>query len=266
MMAGIESNLIRIEDSQAPVYRLERLDPVRSMFTEDKLTLIAPHLWDDPFENLLIKCGVEYESAPERGQVFFDSLRKPIFAQCWSHHRESDQIWRAYSTVIKDLTTMRNTSKDTERVQLRTTPGKLLSSLWNASPADPAESCFLGDIRYGTEEKIMQFVANEVGRMGIQAFSDSRGHAESVLFKREAFFGEQEARLVYVDWEGKTSCDTHFTIQLDANELVDEVVLDPRLGEADFRDRVKEIEGWGCTGNIRKSNLYQQKLFQICCP
>ena len=140
-------NMIRIDDQDAPIYRIFRLAHFREGIQNRELVLVPPHRWDDPFENLLTRCAISYARQPQRPQQFFDKLRKPLHAQCWSMVQESDTLWRAYSRVVKDRASNRNICPDDEGVQVRSTPRKLLNALWNWCMIDPSESCFLAACR-----------------------------------------------------------------------------------------------------------------------
>ena len=51
-------NLIDISDPDAPIYRTFRLAHFRAALSDQRMALVAPHLWDDPFENLVAHCGI----------------------------------------------------------------------------------------------------------------------------------------------------------------------------------------------------------------
>jgi hypothetical protein len=220
-------------------------------------------LWDDPFENLLISCGITYRNEPGRPQDFFDRLRKPLFAQCWSFAAESDALWRIYSTVDKDPGTQLNRVPDLEGMKLRTTPRKLLAALSAGVTTEPENTCFLGAVRYLPQEDLVQLVADEVSRDLIDAFAGARGHAESLLFKRAPFEHEREVRLMYVDWDAKNGSLETLSTAVRPSELIDEVILDPRLSADDVRLRHDQLRALGFSGGISKSPLYQRSLFEI---
>jgi len=119
-MTTIAKNYINIapSDLDRPVYRIMSVDRCVECVSERKLTLVSPRMWDDPFENLLLAATVKLENG-EIGDL--RSVRDSIFAQCWTKHRETDAMWRIYS------------SKN-DGVRVRSTPRKLLTALMLANP------------------------------------------------------------------------------------------------------------------------------------
>jgi hypothetical protein len=261
MSSNALQNLVRIEDPDAPVFRTLRMKWFRKMFEQNALVLVMPDLWDDPFENIIQWCAITYTNESKWRQEFLHQVRRPMFAQCWSHTYESDAIWRVYSTVSRDPNTGLNTTVDEEGLKIRTTPRKLIDALWKTSPTDPLDSCFLGEIRYLPERDITQYIADEIGRERINAFSNGRGHAETLLLKREPFEHEREIRLIYVGQ--RTDSMKFFNVPIDPNELIDEIILDPRLQPDDVRQREEVIRTLGYNGKVERSNLYQKKGFEI---
>jgi hypothetical protein len=256
-------NLIGLDNPDIQIYRTFRLRHLRQLLREKRLTLVAPALWDDPFENLIVSCVVTFLKDGRYQQKPFDQVRRPLFAQCWSLAAESDALWRVYSTVIKDPASGRTMSVDNEGVKIRTTARKLLTALWQASPPPPQESCFLGLVVYMPESDATQTVANEVGRCGLGAFLGGLGHAKSLLIKREPFQHEREIRLVYVENRQGHGKSPLFSIPTEPNIIFDEAILDPRLHIEDAREREAELQSLGFKGRIAKSDLYQKKLFEI---
>jgi hypothetical protein len=260
MRIGVKINLERADD---PVYRIFCLPHFRSATARRELVLVDPHLWDDPLENLLDWCMIHWVDEPTRPGVSFASLRKPIYAQCWSQVRESDTLWRAYSRFSKDDTAGRNRFPDDEGVQVRSTPRKLLRALGKRAPSNPEESCFIGGVSYLKRDQLTQFIANEVERGQLEAFGGARGHAESVLFKRDAYEHETEVRLIYVDLDERFQNARTLAVTCPIEEVFDEIVFDPRLATFERLEREEEARKLGYTGPIGRSDLYQRALLEI---
>src|SRR5260221_14607201 len=115
----MDQNFIHVDNLEAPLYRTFRLRYLREVYQSRKLALVAPHLWDDPFENFLENCCITSMQDGKYGQEFFDRIRKPVYAQCWSLTAESDALWRIYSTVVKDPASGHNTSVEEEGIKVR---------------------------------------------------------------------------------------------------------------------------------------------------
>ena len=82
---------------------------------------------------------------------------------------------------------------------MRSTPRKLLDALMKWAPTETPNSCFIGSVRYISDDQIQQYIANEVGRDGQRAFTNGRARAQLLFLKRPAFRHEAEVRLVYVE-------------------------------------------------------------------
>lgn len=256
-------NLIRINNPDIPIYRTFPFGRFREVLLERSLALVAPSLWDDPFENFLIRCAITYIQDGKWRQDFFDRIRKPVYGQCWSLAAESDALWRIYSKVDKDQQTGRNRVVEYEGVKVRTTARKLLGALWETSPIEPSDACFLGQVEYMPQEAAAQCVADEVGRARLKAFDDGLGHARALLIKSEPFDHEREVRLIFVELREGYGNKPVFPIGIDPNALFEEVVLDPRLHGDDVRDREEELRSLGYNGRVTKSDLYQGVLYEI---
>lgn len=266
MRDRLSENLIRISNPDVPIYRIFQLPWFRRVLEDRELALVSPHLWDDPFENFLSMCAITHTAQPDCPQEFFDRIRKPLYSQCWSMVDESDTLWRAYSWVVKDATTGRNKFAEYEGVQVRTTPRKLLRQLWDWCADDPQESCFLGRVRYMPQEAVKQYIADEIGKGGLQAFPGGRGHAESILFKQSAFNCEAEARLIYVEHSPKRLAVDHLAIPVNPSLVFDEVIFDPRLAPFQRNEREQQCRDTGFSGSIRSSQLYQKTLLEVVVP
>ena len=259
-------NLIRIDDPDVPIFRTFRFHYFRDVLRLQELALVSPSLWDDPFENFLLGCAINYMVEGKWQQVFFDRVRKHVYAQCWSMAAESDALWRIYSTVDKNPQTLRTRTVDQEGVKVRTTPRKLLQALWTGSPSQPESTCFLGLVQYMSQQAAAQRAADEALKSGLNAFAGGVGHAEAMLIKREPFQHEQEVRLVFVDDRRGFGTIPVMSIRIDPNSLFDEMVLDPRLHPDDVRERTDELRSLGFIGPVRQSDLYRRVLYEIVIP
>ena len=72
------------------LFRTFRLQHFTAAMKTRTMMLVRPHLWDDPFENLVSHCGIVFQSERPHRQVFLGNFRRPVYAQCWSVCAESD--------------------------------------------------------------------------------------------------------------------------------------------------------------------------------
>jgi len=89
------TQFVDIVNMNRPIYRVFSNQRILEMFRDRKLTLTAPRLWDDPFENFLAKCPALVKSINEH--VSLSGIFKNFFGQCWTYHEDNDAMWRIYS-------------------------------------------------------------------------------------------------------------------------------------------------------------------------
>lgn len=218
------------KDLDKAIYRIMPIHRLLEIFTINKLTLVKPESWDDPFENLLLKGEIIIDG--ERGSL--QSLRDTIYGQCWTLHKETDAMWRIYS-------------QDKQGVKVKTTIRKLINSLQAQEDEFRKVHCFIGNVEYLSQKDL-------VSKLGSIYLMDTSGAgvAESLIYKRKEFSHEKEVRLIYT----KKSGDIHqFTI--DPHDLFDEVVFDPRINAHLFDSYKNSLEKKGYRKSIRQSVMYQ---------
>jgi hypothetical protein len=200
---------------------------------------VHPRRWDDPFENFILNCPIEVSA----GRLAHNELRKKVFGQCWSLHREADLMWRAYSpqkTAIK----------------LQTTVELLLKSFFEACGTYRDLSCFIGRVRYLKKEAIAN-VFDQVNLLD----PTGAGIAQTLLVKRYGFRSEREVRLVFLDHEA-AGRDGLFKYRFDVNKVIDKAVLDPRMADKDVVEWTERFRRAGFTGKLIQSGLYRPPDFR----
>lgn len=254
--AQLLCNLLHVTSPDIPIYRMFRLEHVRTMLQNRALTLVAPRKWHDPCEDLVSHTVVHLRSKA------LGVFRYHVHAQCWSLEAESDALWRIYSTFTEEVTTRRNTSIAQEGVRVRTTARSLLRALWSASPVDPAKSCFFGGVRYMPKREVLHEIEGIIPSL-LDDLSNGQRQAESLLLKRTPFAWEREARLILVNHQTGVRHDDLFQIPVDANSLFKHLTLDPRLSAEDVHDRETELRALGFAGEIVQSGLYERTQIEV---
>jgi hypothetical protein len=219
--------------------------------------LMSPTKWDDPEEDPLSLMAFESEESTGV-QRFAANELPPLFAQCWSMTAYSDPLWRAYSRIRRAADGSIANPAD-EGLQIQSTPRKLIDALMAHAPE--RNRCFVGAVRY-VAENIFQDLANDVATNGLESFEDPKKRAMVALHKRAAFEHEAEVRLIYVGRTDQTPSDA-LDVEWDANQLIDRVVLDGRLNEAEVQERTTAIRAAGYDGPVERSGVYQRKLVQV---
>lgn len=257
--------LLGIEHPDEPVYRIFPLWYFEEALRLRQLILVAPQQWEDPFEILASSIMmVDQRTTPWRQQSL-ETFLLPVYAQCWSRTQESDTLLRAYSRVNKDTHFGRNTDPRHEGVRVRTSPRKLIGAARSWAATLEGVSCYLGAVRYGTRDQILQYAANLIDRHGPAAVGRGHLRADLLLFKRTAFAHEAEIRLMCVDDRG-INAEGQIRLPIEPNEVFEEVSFDPRLAPFERIERETIAKSLGYAGPFRHSDLYQRTLLEVILP
>lgn len=231
-------NYINIEqkDYNKNIYRIFSIDRLFELFKNKENVLVKPEMWDDPFENFILKIPVNGHKS---------ILRERGYGQCWSLTVESDAMWRIYSP-------------DKNGVKIQTTTNKLFRSLYSAQTAYASISCYIGKVKYYSKKNIDQIISDRIA--GRKQFNGNIGQARSLLFKRIAFRHEREIRLIFLDPHNKSdsnvypySCDPFF--------LIDRITFDPRMDQKLYKEYNNQLKKLGFKGTILQSGLYRVPKF-----
>tara|TARA_R110001583_G_scaffold10183_2_gene47403 strand:+ start:182 stop:907 length:726 start_codon:yes stop_codon:yes gene_type:complete len=215
------------------VYRIISESRLFELFDTQKNVLVRPSMWEDPFENFILNSTVRTGDGELGGFGFRDDL----FGQCWTFQKASDAMWRIYSS-------------DKRGVRIRSTPRKLLASLSAGLGEWATSQAFVGKVRYLPDAKMRKF-ARDVFRGGL----DVETVVSTLLVKRPAFAHEREMRIVYFD-RAKSKTDL-YSYNLDAHQLIDQMMTDPRLTAdetGEFQELIRSKTKF--QGNILRSLLY----------
>lgn len=233
-------NFINLTDKQKdkPLFRVFTVNRLFEIFEENKLALVRPKKWDDPFENYMMNATGELET----GELFSIGFREHFYGQCWSFTRESDALWRIYAPA-----------KDGVRVA--STPRKLLKALYAQGGKFQAINSFIGKVSYLKTKELLEFIGKPGYVQSLILDPSGIGQAQTLLFKRISFKHENEARLIYNSF-GKIKSDI-FKFKVDPIDLFDDIVFDPRMDYkafAKYKIRLREL---GFKKRIVKSTLYR---------
>lgn len=158
-------------------------------------------------------------------------------------------MWRIYSDT-----------KD--GIKVKTTIRKLYENLKAISPAAPYLQFFVGRVSYKTEVEISNLM-KKLTFLSISSGGQGDKFADLLCVKREAFSHETEVRILFQDMEPLRGVNRILTYRLDANDIFDEVVVDPRLNEAEAQALQSDIQSKGYAGKIEHSSLYRAPSFII---
>ena len=200
--------------------------------------------WEDPYELFLLKQKIDIEGHSLNN--FFKNDIYRHYGQSWSTIKDSDALWRIYSTNKKG-------------VQIKTSVIKMINIL-NQTRESMYMVPLFGKVKYLKQEEISEWMKNEL-RNGSgylwPALSDS------LFIKRKEFEHEKEVRFIIRTHEKSANTERinieydHIDIMVDNPfNFIEEIVLDPRLSEEEFLKRKEELSSFTNEIPIVKSNLY----------
>ena len=194
------------------IYRILPFDALLQMFCEKANTLVKTTMWEDVYENFLLKETIIIEDHSLPLDRFFSNW---FYGQCWSLKRSSDALWRLYSY-------------DKKSVQIKTTIGKLFGVCEESKDKD---SVFLmGKVDYYSQAKIDRDLQT-LPKLSLEEFSNIL--LQSFFVKRDSFKHEEECRVIVMK---KTDfrTETAPVIKLNINPLdfIESVCFDPRADDA----------------------------------
>lgn len=220
------------------VYRIIPVDQLFDLFASGQNVLVKPKKWEDPFENFILKARVQL---PDGAYATF-GFQDQFYGQCWTLQGASDAMWRIYSPK-------------SDAVRVRSTVRKLGESLWRCCGEWAPDEAFVGKVQYLTGEKLEKFaqglLRSEDGFLSMRLF------ARSLLVKRLAFRHEREVRLIFTPHDKNKAGSDIFSYPIDPNELIDQIMIDPRKAVQEANALKHEIKSkTGFTGPIMRSLLY----------
>lgn len=253
----------RLDDLDRPLHRIFPIWLFEETIRLKRLTLVKPTKWPDPREDPCKDFHLVSRSKPTAMRALSAYLA-PAWAQCWSYEAKSDTLLRAYSRVLLDPISKRNTDPANEGVRVTTTARKLIGMMEGWADRFPDHMWFLGRVIYQDEEGFGQQLANHLSSAdGPNAFTSPEIRADSLLYKRAFFRHEDEVRMLCIGpgrlWEG----DDLKHMPIDPNELFDEVCFDPRLILFEQRERQKQLADIGFSGRFVEGQSYAGALVRV---
>lgn len=233
----IHSNIIGDIKESTRLYRVFPRHHFLSLFKENRNALVRPAIWEDPFENVVLKAETVTGNG-ERGRFGFHD---DVYGQCWTLETASDAIWQIYS-------------RGKDAIRVRTTVGKLLRSLAaNHGEWAPA-TCFIGRVDYLSDSGLREF-SRTVFKSGI----GGEAIARSLLAKRKAYRHENEVRLIYIERSDTKHPDGLYGYALEPRDIIDQIMVDGRVTYDEFlpfKKEVMELTGLS-ERQVMRSLLYQ---------
>ena len=229
------------DELELPIYRIFPFESLLEMLNTKNLTLVKTRIWEDPYENFLLKCNASMLNGTP---VNLKGLQEQIFGQCWTLHPETDAFWRIYSY-------------NKNGVRIKTTVRKLLDVIFDDSSYATLTASFIGKVEYDKVQNIGTLFSDPNYIGSILQDTTGQGLVKAQLIKRIEFEHEKEIRLLYnVDSSSPDIQNDIKSFSINPNNLIDDIMLDPRIGSRYENIYTQTIQGLGYQNPITKSQLY----------
>lgn len=242
----LEINSVDLDLSEN-IYRIFNYDYFINDLRDNKLTLVHPHGWNDPYENFFLNADGIREDGME---VSFEGVKNSFYGQCWSLKKECDGLWRNYK------------GENEFAIQVKTNVHKLFNSVYDINNAFHYLSYFIGKVEYVENQAFVEYFEEKVD---FNNFQSGMEFATTILVKRKPFAYEEEVRVI-VRTESDTNHDNTnnlLRVSSDLSNVIEEIIFDPWVTDEIFNQKHQELRALGYSGIIKKSNLYENPKFII---
>ncbi len=256
-----------LDSKEISIYRITNFNRFRCDF-EGKSTnsLSNPKNWKlnlngDKYENILLEAN--YELKYPGGQQTGLDFAKDIYCQSWSSSKNSDALWQIYSCSPENLHEKNTIVEKNVALQIKTSPEKLINSLVKSFGDEGNDRAYVGIVNY-IEKSSFQFMANELAS-SIKALPNTKSFMKTLFYKKKSYEHEKEIRLGYMSAETDLIIKAEngkqfYEYELDYLELIDEIIVDPRLNSKEFEAIKEKLVKLGFfRWKIIKSDAYEGK-------
>lgn len=238
-------NVINL-DLDTPIYKYIPFKYLKLMIQNSNLYFGKVSSWEDVYENWFLKEQMVLPTG-EKGSA--KELIPGVFGQSWTLQEESDAMWRIYSKLDR---TQHDYLDDTA-VRIKTTARKLYNVIY-ANDEDFYTS-YIGAVKYLSQD---DFLNMQDSLSPLNPLDLSEVFVKSYFLKRTPFEHEREVRpiLIYSPKHENFGKDG-VSFDIDFDNLIDEMVTDPRLTPDEYRTVRGQLIGLGAKSDkVRNSELY----------
>lgn len=238
-------NVINL-DLDTPIYKYIPFKYLKLMIQDSSLYFGRVSSWEDVYENWFLKEQMVLPSG-EKGNA--KDLIQGVFGQSWTLQEESDAMWRIYSKLDRT----QHEYLDDTAVRIKTTARKLYNVIY-ANDED-LNTSYIGTVKYLSQNDFLE-MQNSLSPLNPLYLSEV--FVKSYFFKRTPFEHEREVRpiLIYPPKHENFGKDG-VSFDIDFDNLIDEMVTDPRLTPDEYRTVRGQLIGLGAKSNkVRNSELY----------
>lgn len=216
------------------LYRYMPLSQFIAFIEKRQITLSQVISWEDTWEAPSRKIPTKNPDGTLEYPIY--SIEEDWFGQCWSLNGQSDAMWRIYSP-------------DKQGILIDTTVEKFK---------------LITDIKYGMLAPVIYYDDLTEILLNTASFHHYK-HFVNGYLKRKAFDHEHEARLITINnipGLGKKHKNvTHIQVDLNPNEFIEGITIDPRASEWYVTTIQKYCNNRGFTIIPQKSNLYSDDIY-----
>lgn len=238
-------NVINL-DLDTPIYKYIPFKYLKLMIQNSNLYFGKVSSWEDVYENWFLKEQMVLPTG-EKGSA--KELIPGVFGQSWTLQEESDAMWRIYSKLDR---TQHDYLDDTA-VRIKTTGGKLFDVIYTDD--EDFKTSYIGAVKYLSQN---DFLKMQDSLSPLNPLDLSEVFVKSYFFKRAPFEHEKEVRpiLIYSPKHENFGKDG-VSFDIDFDNLIDEMVTDPRLTPDEYRTVRGQLIGLGAKSDkVRNSELY----------
>lgn len=238
-------NVINL-DLDTPIYKYIPFKYLKLMIQNSNLYFGKVSSWEDVYENWFLKEQMVLPTG-EKGSA--KELIPGVFGQSWTLQEESDAMWRIYSKLDR---TQHDYLDDTA-VRIKTTARKIYNVIY-ANDEDFYTS-YIGAVKYLSQD---DFLNMQDSLSPLNPLDLSEVFVKSYFLKRTPFEHEREVRpiLIYSPKHENFGKDG-VSFDIDFDNLIDEMVTDPRLTPDEYRTVRGQLIGLGAKSDkVRNSELY----------
>lgn len=239
------ANVISL-DLDAPIYKYIPFKYLKLMIQNSNLYFGKVSSWEDVYENWFLKEQMVLSSGEK---VSAKELIPGVFGQSWTLQEESDAMWRIYSKLDRTL----HDYLDDTAVRIKTTARKLYNVIY-ANDEDFYTS-YIGAVKYLSQN---DFLKMQDSLSPLNPLDLSEVFVKSYFFKRAPFEHEKEVRPILIySLKHENFGKDGVSFDIDFDNLIDEMVTDPRLTPDEYRTVRGQLIGLGAKSDkVRNSELY----------
>jgi hypothetical protein len=229
--------------NQYDIYKYVDFFRFMEIMKTNALSITKISKWEDVYENWFTKCRIHSET----GYVDFSRFQNMTFGSCWSFQYNTDAMWRIYS-------------HDRNGIRIKTKIDKYMRAMISkADESSEFKRVYSGVVAYRKKKDIEDIIKKTNARVALER--PESYVVNNCLVKRSEFSHEREFRFIALFKTERK--EDYISIAIDPNDIIESVMFDPRISDAEFGIRKSVLRDIGYTKTITKSHLYSLPDYKI---